>query len=275
MGAIDPFGKTPLLKKEILETLVARFDERSRHPFFSNILYDYLDAMQIDKVHSVLDLGCGTGLVARSIVHRPSFSGTTTGVDISPYLVAAAQRLACEEGIAKRTSFRIGDVCCLEVEDESFHAVVAHMLLSHVVDPLTVLKETARVLRAGGMVGIFDCDYASLTFGHKDPIQGMAYDQALVGALVNNPYIMRQMPRLLQAAGLEFVTSFSYVLSEVGTANFWSSTIKTYKELIFESGVMTREEADAWTTTLLSDSKAGIFFGSCNYYAFVAKRRAE
>ncbi len=35
---------------------------------------------------------------------------------------------------------------------------------------------------------------------------------------------------------------------------------------------MTEEEANAWAAALRSDSDAGIFFGSSNYYAYVAKR---
>lgn len=35
---------------------------------------------------------------------------------------------------------------------------------------------------------------------------------------------------------------------------------------------MTEAEADAWAEGLHSDSAAGVFFGSSNYYAYVAKR---
>lgn len=80
------------------------------------------------------------------------------------------------------------------------------------------------------------------------------------------------MPRLIRAAGLELVASFSYVLSEVGTAGFWSSAIETYRRLMPKAGVMTEAEADAWAEGLHSDSAAGVFFGSSNYYAYVAKR---
>ncbi len=38
----------------------------------------------------------------------------------------------------------------------------------------------------------------------------------LIGAIVTNPRVMRQMPRLLRAAGFELVTVFSHVLPEMG-----------------------------------------------------------
>ncbi len=272
MRTIDPFGRTDTLDPGMLEALVARFEARGRHPAFSKMLHDYVDAMQIDQASSVLDVGCGTGLVARAVVQRPGFSGTATGVDLSPYLVAAAKRLAGEQGIAGRTQFRVGNAGKLDFADASFDAAVVHTLLSHVEDAPAVLNEVVRVLKPGAMLGIFDGDYASLTFANADPARGKAFDEALIGALVTNPRVMRQMPRLLRAAGLELVASFSYVLAEAGKANFWSSAIEAYRRLMPRSGAMTEEEANAWAAALRSDSDAGIFFGSSNYYAYVAKR---
>jgi ubiquinone/menaquinone biosynthesis C-methylase UbiE len=272
MSTVDPFGRTDTLDHGMLEALVVRFETRGKHLLFSEMLHDYLDAMHIDNAGLVLDLGCGTGLATRAIAHRAGFSGRVTGVDLSPYLVEAAERLAREEDITEHTEFQTGDVRSLDFADRTFDAVVAHTLLSHVDDVSAVLKEAARVLKAGGMVGIFDGDYASLTFDHADPAKGKAYDEALVSAVVTNSRVMRQMPRLLRQTGLELVTSFPYVLSEVGKADFWSSAIEAYRRLIPKAGVMKEDEADAWAAALHSDSETGVFFGSSNYYAYVARR---
>lgn len=271
-GAIDPFGRTDKLDDGTLEALVLRFEARGKHPQFSKMLREYLDAMDIAATARVLDIGCGTGLAARTIARGTGFGGTITGVDLSSYLVAAAKRLAGEEGIAERLEFRTGDVRNLEFPDNSFDAVVAHTLLSHVDDPLSVLKEAARVVKPGGTLGIFDGDYASLTFGHADPDKGKAYDEALISALVTNPRVMRQLPRLMRAAGLELFACFSYVLSEAGAANFWLSAIEAYRKLVPKSRVMSEDEANAWAAALRRDSDEGVFFGSSNYYAYVARR---
>lgn len=272
MASIDPFGRTDKLDDNVLAALVTRFEARGKNPRFTRMLDDYLDAMSIERTARVLDMGCGTGLAARAIARREGFSGHVIGVDLSPYLVAAAKRLASDERLAGRVKFSAGDVRKLNFSDGSFDAVIAHTLLSHVEDPLAVLKEAARLVRPGGMIGIFDGDYASLTFDHPDPDKGKAYDEALIAALVTNPRVMRRLARLLQAAGLELVASASYVLSEIGKADFWASAIDAYRKLVAKSGVMTEREADAWATALHGDSDAGVFFGSSNFYAFVARR---
>jgi ubiquinone/menaquinone biosynthesis C-methylase UbiE len=272
MSTADPFRVTDQLEEALLRAMVVRLEARGRHPFFEHALRDYLDAMDIDAAHSVLDAGCGTGIAARTIARRPGFAGRVTAVDLSPYLTSAAARLAAEEGVADRIAFRAGDARHLDLPDRSVDAVVCHTLLSHVEDPSAVVREAARVVRLGGMVGIFDGDYASLTFGHADPERGKAYDEALINAVVSSPRAMRQMPRLLRAAGLTLVTAFPYVLAEIGQADSWLSGIEMYRRLMPAAGVMTEEEARAWGDSLLRDAADGVFFGASNYYGYVATR---
>lgn len=272
MGAIDPFGRTDELDDGTLAALVARFEARGRHPAFSRMLDEYLDAMHVDDAATVLDLGCGAGLAARAIAQRTTFAGRVTGLDRSAYLVSAAQRLADHEGVADRIAFRVGDACHIEAGDGRYDAAVAHTLLSHVDDPAAVVDEAARVLRVGGVLGVFDGDFASLTFGHPDPVRAQAYDDVLVRSVVSSPRVMRQLPRLLRAAGFELASSFAHVLSEVGSPDFWASAIDIYRTLLPQAGLISAIEADAWAAQLREDAAAGVFFASCNYYAYVAIR---
>ncbi|WP_435105503.1 methyltransferase domain-containing protein [Arhodomonas sp. AD133] len=272
MSRVDPFGRTDQLDEETLAVLAERFEARGRHPLFTTMLAEYLDAMDIDRAGSVLDMGCGTGVAGRAIARREAFTGHVTGVDLSAYLAAVADRLAHEEGLARRTTFGSGDTSDLAVADGTFDAVVAHTLLSHAGDPAAMVREAARVVRPGGMLAIFDGDYASLTFDHADPERAKVHDEVLISAVVTNPRIMRQMPRLLRAAGLELVAAFPHVLAEVGEADFWASAIEVYRQLLTESDAMTGDEAAAWAADLRRDSETGVFFGSSNYYAYVARR---
>jgi hypothetical protein len=84
--------------------------------------------------------------------------------------------------------------------------------------------------------------------------------------------VMRQMPRLLPAAGLQLVASFPYIVAEVGQADFWAVSIESLRRLVPKSGAMSEQEANAWAEGLLRDSAAGVFFGASNYYGYVARR---
>lgn len=272
MGAADPYNKTDKLDNALLETIVTRLEGRGNHPFFVKMMHEYLDAMDIDTKGVVLDLGCGTGVAARGIAARPGFSGTVLGIDLSPYLVQAAERFAAQEGYGGSITFQTGDTRSLDLEDTRFDAVVAHTLVSHVEDPLTVVREASRVVKHGGMVGIFDGDYASMTMAQQDLEKNKRDDEALIKGLITSPQVMRQMPRLLQESGLELVTCFPYVLAEVGKADFWGAGIESYKRIMPVAGTMSEEEANIWAEDLVEASEKGMFFGASNFYGYVARK---
>jgi ubiquinone/menaquinone biosynthesis C-methylase UbiE len=270
--ALDPFRITDKLEDVLLDVMVSRLEVRGRHWFFQKVLREYLDAMDIDSATTVLDMGCGTGVAARTIARRADFSGRVTGIDLSPYLVNAAKRLADEEGLGGRVEFRSGDTRELDIHDGSFDAVVAHTLVSHVQEPLSVIKEAGRVVKPGGLIAIFDGDYASMTFALDDPVQSKKYDEALINAVVTSPRVMRQMPRLLRQAGLEMVRTFPYTMAEVGKGDFWLSAIDSFEKLAPKSGAMTEADATSWANALHRASDDGVFFGASNYYTYIARR---
>ena len=163
MTTLDMYRITDRLDDDTLAALVARLPSRGKHPRFAEMMSDYFSAMQVHSAKRVLDLGCGTGVATRAIAGAPGFSGHVTGIDVSPYLTAEAQRLAAQEGLGDKVEFRVGDSQQLALPEQSFDVAVAHTLVSHVPDPLSVLKELRRVVRPGGFIGVFDGDYASLT----------------------------------------------------------------------------------------------------------------
>lgn len=272
MSAFDVYGMTDKVNATIADAIVARLEARGKNSFFQRMMNDYLDAIRIDSCNEVLDLGCGTGVASRGIARRPRFTGAVTGIDLSPYLVEVAKRLATEDGVGARITFRSGDTRSLDLDDESFDAVIAHTLLSHVDDPSAVLREAARTVKRGGLIGIFDGDYASMTFSHEDSDEGRKYEDAIQKAIITNPRVMREMPRLLRDAGLQLLESFPYVLAEVGKADFWVSAIESFRKLVPQSGVLNSEQINSWADARLKDSETGIFFGASNFYGYVARR---
>ncbi len=77
-----------------LDRFIERLEFRAKDPTFTAYREAYLELLDLPRVEAVLDLGCGTGVVARAIAARDEFAGTVTGVDQSPAFIAAAERLA-------------------------------------------------------------------------------------------------------------------------------------------------------------------------------------
>lgn len=272
MAKTDPWNATDSQDDAVLDVMIDRLEMRGTYPPFVGMLNDYLDAMRIDEAGTVLDLGCGTGIASRAIARRSGFAGELTGIDLSEYLVRAARTLAEREGVSGRCTFLAGDSHALDLPDAGFDAVVAHTLFSHLTDPAQVLAEALRLVRPGGPIAVFDGDYASLTFELDDPAASGPADARFIAAVVAQPRVMRRMPRLARAAGLEIEAVLPGVITETGTGDFWLSGVQAFRKLGPSSGVATAAEADAWVGALEDASARGVFFGSSNYYAYILRR---
>jgi ubiquinone/menaquinone biosynthesis C-methylase UbiE len=97
----------------------------------------------------VLDVACGTGLVALEAARLVGAAGRVTGVDLSGKMVEAARRRAAGLGIANATFQRM-DAQKLELEDASFDVALCALGLMYVPDLSAALSEMHRILRPGG-----------------------------------------------------------------------------------------------------------------------------
>jgi SAM-dependent methyltransferase len=255
-----------------LQRFIDRFEFRGKDPTFSAYRDAYLDTLGLHPSATVLEIGSGTGVVARALASRTGFSGTVTAVDQSPVLLDAARRLAAAEGVAERVDFRVGDAHGLDLADASYDAVIAHTLVSHVTDPAAVLEEAARVVRPGGAVVVFDGDYASWTFGCSDPVLGKAMEEALLAAVISKPRVLRDMPRLLRQAGLQVVRTQAHVYAEIGRGRFFLGQVEAYGPVVARAGLLPAEQVQAWVDEQRQSSEQGVFFGACNYYTYIAGR---
>ena len=268
----DPYGRTFQMDEQGLAAIAARLEARGGHPFFARVIDDYMDALGLAGPEAILDLGCGTGVAARAIARRPGAKGPITAVDISPHLLEMARRLADEEGLAGRISFRTGDAHGLGLPQGGFDVVVMHTLISHVADPATVLAEGRRLLRPGGRLVVFDGDYASFTMATDAPDGGTETDRLLHGALFSQLRVMRAMPRLLAVGGFQLQWSRAYVAADIGRAAFWSSTVASLRVLLPRAGAMSETEAAAFADGLEHASAMGRFFAASNFYSYIAQR---
>jgi ubiquinone/menaquinone biosynthesis C-methylase UbiE len=254
------------------DRFIERLERRGKDPTFVAYREAYLRLIDLPRAAAVLELGCGTGVVARAIVARDDFAGTVTGIDQSRDFVAVAGTLAADEGVADRVEFAVADAHELPFGAASFDSAVAHTLISHVRDPLTVLSEAARVVRPGGVVAIFDGDYASLTFGCSDPSLGKAMDPALQSMIMSSPRVMRELPRLLPQVGLRLTATQAHVYAEAGSSTFMLNLAETYAPLVASTGQLPAANLDAWLADQRRSAADGTFFAACNYYAYIAQR---
>jgi ubiquinone/menaquinone biosynthesis C-methylase UbiE len=103
---------------------------------------------EVNEGDRVLDVGCGTGVVARTCAELVGSAGRVVGLDLSEEMLTVARRLA--PGI----EWQRGDAGALPFPDESFNRVVSQLALMFFPDRNESVREMWRVLKPGGRLAI-------------------------------------------------------------------------------------------------------------------------
>lgn len=105
-----------------------------------------------DKVHDVLDVGCGVGHWAQVLASALPVEAQVIGVDRDQSWVDKANERATSRGISHRFRYQLSEAQALPFADASFDLVTCQTLLIHVADPSVAISEMVRVARPGGLV---------------------------------------------------------------------------------------------------------------------------
>jgi ubiquinone/menaquinone biosynthesis C-methylase UbiE len=109
-----------------------------------------IERLGLEPGQRVLIAGAGTGL---DLPHLPD-TIDITAVDVTPAMLARLRRRATALG--RTVQIQTMDVRRLSFADASFDAVVLHLILAVMPEPLRGLREAARVVKPGGRVAVFD-----------------------------------------------------------------------------------------------------------------------
>ncbi len=268
----DIFQSISDMPADAIQRVIDRLEFRGKDPTFVRMRERYFDRMDLASCKSVLDLGCGTGVATRALARRDEFRGKIVGIDFSAILIDAANRLASEEGLSDKIEFRVGDSHALEDADDSFDTVLAHTLVSHVTDPSTTLADATRVLAPDGVMAVFDGDYASITFGAGDADENARIVSGMLDAIVANPNVMRVLPSLLKDQRLEIVDFLPEIHAEAGEGAFFMNMAESYIPIAGNAGTIPPSRGSDWLIEQKTASENGTFFGSCNYYTYLARK---
>ena len=118
-------------------------------PLFRPFAEQLVTRVAPNRGDSVIDVACGTGIVARVARERLGPDARIVGVDVAPAMLAVART------VDPTIDWREGNAVALPVSaDEHFTVLTCHQGLQFMPDKPAAIREMRRVLSPGGRVAI-------------------------------------------------------------------------------------------------------------------------
>lgn len=147
-GVITLCGSTDQVTTEQL----ARVDEF--HIGGRQASMDFLDQLDINASHQVLDIGCGLGGAARFVAER--YGAVVEGVDLTAEFVDTGNVLCKWTGLDGQITLRCGDATDCGLPSASIDRAYLLHVGMNIPDKAALFAEVYRLLRPGGLFGVYD-----------------------------------------------------------------------------------------------------------------------
>ncbi|MFZ4538979.1 methyltransferase domain-containing protein [Propionivibrio sp.] len=264
----DIYNTIASAEPAVAERIAEVLEVRATDPQQRRMLDAYLAEIDFPENARVLEIGCGTGAVARRLAAWPNV-GKTVGLDPSPVFIEQAEKLSVAH---ENLSFRQGCAHQPPFADDSFDVIIFHTTLCHLSDPQNALHQTWHLLRPGGWLAVFDGDYASTTFGtgDLDPLQICA--ESFREHFIADSWIGRLTPNLAKQSGFAVNSFRSHGYTESSSPNYLLTIVDRGAEALATA----RQIGEALAQALKDEARRRVeqhrFFGHITYTSLIARK---
>lgn len=172
--------------------------ERNLVPrFFEPFAVDLVESLDLQPGQHLLDIACGTGVVARHAAPQLAPGGRVTAVDISPAMLAVARQIT--SGTAVPIALEQADAIELPLPDGGADVVVCQQGLQFFPDQPAALAAMLRVLAPGGRLAVSTCRDLEHQTGYRALVEVLTRHVGIQAAQVTaSPFTLGDPDQLRQ-----------------------------------------------------------------------------
>ncbi len=248
--------------------MVGSLENRGRTPGYLGGLRSLLEEAQLQPGESVIEVGCGTGVLDRWMAQRMEGRNKIVGVDVNPFFLREAAALVAREGMEDLVDFKEGSAEALPFPDESFDLALSSTVIQR-VNADKLLSEMVRVTKPGGRVAV-------LGHAHDMPRWiNLPLRETLKTKIESPPWVTDRghpegcddssLYRRFNGLGLSNIKMFPYMGSFDGGLRLQ----------MLQTGILpglNPEEADQWRAAVAQAQAEGTFFIATPFHCAVGTK---
>ena len=248
--------------------MVGSLEDRGRTPGYLGGLRSLLEEARLQPGESVLEVGCGTGVLDRWMARRTEGRNKIVGVDVNPYFLREAAALVAKEGMDDLVEFKEGSAEALPFPDESFDLAFSSTVIQR-VNADKLLSEMVRVTKPAGRVAV-------LGHAHDMPRWiNLPLPEALKTKIESPPWVTDRghpdgcddssLYRRFNQLGLSNIKMFPYMGSFDGGPRL----------RMLQTGILpglNPEEAEEWRSAVAQAQSEGTFFIALPFHCAVGTK---
>ena len=245
-----------------------RIERSYQTPEIVNQRLHTLAALALVRGESVLDAGCGTGLLLEQEARTVGREGRAEGIDFSDAMLAHAHR-RCDQ--LAQVNLQQGSIETLPFDDHSFDAVSCTQTLLYVRDMELALREIYRVLKPRGRIAIIETDWRSAILNSPQPEITRKIFDAWDLAVVNSN-LPRRLGPVLRRIGLSAlrVEAIPVLNPSYSEHSFSAGMLENFTNSAVKQKLVTVAEAETWREGIESLIQQDEYFFCVNRFLFSA-----
>ncbi|WP_062266529.1 methyltransferase domain-containing protein [Endozoicomonas arenosclerae] len=223
-----------------------------------------LDRLNLKRGESVLDIGCGPGLLVSEMAKQTDLNGLITGIDPSLPMLEMAEKFCRDQS---NTHFQQADAETLPFESASFDVAVSIQVLEYVSNVDQALLEIHRVLKPGGRALIIDTDWDSVVWNNSDRTR-MLNALEIWQSHREDSFLPRKLPAKLRQArlGINNISIYPIINTRFSDQDYSYFLAKSICNHL--SSKLPTAQINNWFQDLVSKEDKNDYFFSLNRYVF-------